>query len=145
MTIDSAESETASKRNRRTLSESDVRLNEVNCISNFSKNFSFPRKSTSESVYINDNDSHQIQKRSHSLPHRYKSGVLTLTPTASPSSRASSLRSTCYTPEEFRRGIQAMQSWFRSLDDNQRTLAFQSITVRSLIFVYIISGSILEF
>ena len=59
----------------------------------------------------------------------YKSRNLSLTPTASPTSRP--LRQPCYSPDEFHRGIQAMQSWFRNLDDSQRTLALQSITVRT--------------
>ena len=69
------------------------------------------------------------QKRSHSLPHRYKSRNLSLTPTSTPTSHSRPLRQPCYSPDEFHRGIQAMQSWFRNLDDNQRTLALQSITV----------------
>ena len=64
-------------------------------------------------------------KRCHSLPHRYKpTSNLSYSPKTSPKTRPK-----CYTPEEFRRGIQALQSWFRNLDDNQRTLAFHSITV----------------
>ena len=62
----------------------------------------------------------------------YKSRNLSLTPTASPTSRP--LRQPCYSPDEFHRGIQAMQSWFRNLDDSQRTLALQSITVRTTLF-----------
>ena len=67
-------------------------------------------------------------KRCHSLPHRYKPQAnLSWSPKpSSPSSR----RPKSYTPDEFRRGMLALQSWFRNLDDNQRTLAIQSISVR---------------
>ena len=120
MTID--KSDHVNPRNRRTMSESDVRQN-FSEISNFS-NF-LPLNSTNHDQHLRQDQ----QQRSHSLPHRYKNRTFSLTPTSSPASR-STLRSTIYSPDEFRRGVQAMQSWFRSLDDNQRTLAFQSITVR---------------
>ena len=124
MTIDTSEVESDKKPgNRRTLSESDVRLghgqvpkSRLETASNFS---SVPMTSSGTGEFCS-------QKRSHSLPHRYKSRNLSLTP-SSPSSRP--LRQPCYSPDEFHRGIQAMQSWFRNLDDNQRTLALQSITV----------------
>ena len=119
MTIDNFNCENGSKRNRRTLSESDVR-----------KNSDLPRNSAEISAkhFSVSNMEFLHQQRSHSLPHRYKNRTFSLTPASSPISR-SNLRSSCYTPDEFRRGVQAMQSWFRNLDDNQRTLAFQSITV----------------
>ena len=37
-------------------------------------------------------------------------------------------------PQEFRRGIQAMKSWFHNLNDNQRTLALQNIAVSVFLF-----------
>lgn len=98
-----------SKKSRRTLSESDVRFDEnFKTLSPISEEISSPL---------------QIQKRSHSLPHRYKPKNQG---SSSPSIRS---RPLIYSPDEFKRGLQAMQSWFRNLDDNQRTLALQNITV----------------
>ena len=38
-------------------------------------------------------------------------------------------------PQEFRRGIQVMKSWFHNLNDNQRTLALQNIAVSLHLFI----------
>ena len=67
-------------------------------------------------------------KRCHSLPHRYKPNNLTFSSPKASQSPKRPRRPKCYTPEEFRRGMLALQSWFRNLDDNQRTLALHSIT-----------------
>lgn len=129
MTVDISEPGSDKKPgNRRTLSESDVRFGQGQVSQSrieFAPNISSMTGASGTSGEICS------QKRSHSLPHRYKtrSRNLSLTPTASPTSRP--LRQPCYSPDEFHRGIQAMQSWFRNLDDSQRTLALQSITVRT--------------
>ena len=94
------EAEKGKNKNRRTLSES-----ELNVIPEEEETFQ--------------------PKRCHSLPHRYKPNNLSFS-----SPKSSQRRPKSYTPEEFRRGMLALQSWFRNLDDNQRTLALHSITVR---------------
>lgn len=117
MTIENYQDENdneKSKKNRRTLSESDVR---------FDENLKTLSPICEERLISSPI---QVQKRSHSLPHRYKSRN-NQTSTTSPLLLRS--RPLIYSPDEFRRGIQAMQSWFRNLDDNQRTLALQNITV----------------
>ena len=48
------------------------------------------------------------------------------------SGTATPTRQKSVSPQEFRRGIQAMQSWFHNLNDNQRTLALQNIAVSLL-------------
>jgi len=125
MTVDISEPGSDKKPgNRRTLSESDVRFGQGQ-VSQSRIEFA-PNISSSMTGASGTSGEICSQKRSHSLPHRYKTRNLSLTPTASPTSRP--LRQPCYSPDEFHRGIQAMQSWFRNLDDSQRTLALQSIT-----------------
>lgn len=100
--------ENETKKNRRTLSESELYQDEL-----YGPN---------------------SQKRSHSLPHRYKiprNNFPNFSAQSSPN-----IRRVCYSPDEFKRGIQAMQTWFRNLDDNQRSLALQSITVSERILFF---------
>ena len=101
--IMTVEAEKDKNKNRRTLSES-----ELNVIPEEEETFQ--------------------PKRCHSLPHRYKPNNLSFS-----SPKSSQRRPKSYTPEEFRRGMLALQSWFRNLDDNQRTLALHSITVRQFL------------
>ena len=107
-------------KNRRTLSESDVRHAES--VSLKSENFKNPLD------FKGKLEEFSQQKRSHSLPHRYKIPHLAIRSNVTPT------RQKCVSPQEFRRGIQAMQSWFHNLNDTQRTLALQSITVRQISF-----------
>jgi F-box/WD-40 domain protein 7 len=96
------------KSGRRTMSESDVSITIAHQRDNFHLK---PQKNCH-------------QKRSHSLPHRYKIQNLTIMPS---STATKSIIRPCYSPQEFRRGLVAMRSWFDNLDDSQRTLAVQSI------------------
>ena len=104
--------------NRRTLSESDVRRQES--VKNETFNPPNPKQNLEDFQ----------QKRSHSLPHRYKIPHPNLTMMSGTRGNVTTpTRQKCVSPQEFRRGIQAMQSWFHNLNDNQRTLALQSIAV----------------
>ena len=123
---------TKESKNRRTLSESDV-----NRQKNVEKSVHPPAASAPSRNPMSNNISSSRnvtedfqQKRSHSLPHRYKIPHLAIRSNVTPT------RQKCVSPQEFRRGIQAMQSWFHNLNDTQRTLALQSITVRQISFTY---------
>ena len=59
------------------------------------------------------------------------------------SGNATPTRQKSVSPQEFRRGIQVMKSWFHNLNDNQRTLALQNIAVSlHLLNIYLLVASI---
>ena len=137
MTVHSEKSDSISKEstNRRAMSESDVRQDSSD---HSVDNLSATRAKNANNVVNDANDFNhvefQVQKRSHSLPHRYKIPHPNLSGMMSSTNRGNVVtptRQKCVSPQEFRRGVQAMQSWFHNLNDNQRTLALQSIAVSS--------------
>ena len=113
------------KSKRRTQSVSDISNEEKNNRLESSETLRQFESNTNSTAAQNPASklSPNLKKRSHSLPHRYK--VHKSSPKAGVRSEIK-----CYSPQEFRRGLGAMQSWFSKLDDNQRTVALQSIWVR---------------